>query len=52
MEKEGLKKIGTWNASEGVNLTRTFGEVYKQVVESLHNKTFVVTTILVNTVIL
>lgn len=45
--KEGLRKIGTWNASEGVNLTRTFGEVYKQVVESLHNKTFIVTTILV-----
>lgn len=46
--KDGLRKIGTWNASEGVNLTRTYGEVYTQIVESLHNKTFVVTTILVN----
>lgn len=45
--RDGLRKIGTWNASAGVNLTRTYGEVYTQIVESLHNKTFVVTTILV-----
>lgn len=46
--KDGLRKIGTWNTSEGVNLTRTYGEVYTQIVESLHNKTFIVTTILVS----
>lgn len=45
--REGLRKIGTWNSTEGVNLTRTYGEVYTQIVESLHNKTFLVTTILV-----
>ncbi|KAL0275564.1 UNVERIFIED_CONTAM: hypothetical protein PYX00_003378 [Menopon gallinae] len=44
--RDGLRKIGTWNASAGVNLTRTYGEVYTQIVESLHNKTFIVTTIL------
>ncbi|EEB18532.1 glutamate receptor, ionotropic kainate 2 precursor, putative [Pediculus humanus corporis] len=44
--REGLRKIGTWNSTEGVNLTRTYGEVYTQIVESLHNKTFLVTTIL------
>ncbi|XP_063982434.1 glutamate receptor ionotropic, kainate 1 isoform X2 [Diachasmimorpha longicaudata] len=44
--KEGLKKIGTWNSTEGVNFTRTFGDVYTQIVESLQNKTFIVTTIL------
>lgn len=44
--KDGLRKIGTWNTSEGVNLTRTYGEKYTQIVESLHNKTFIVTTIL------
>ncbi|XP_044006778.1 glutamate receptor ionotropic, kainate 2 isoform X4 [Aphidius gifuensis] len=44
--KEGLKKIGTWNSTEGVNFTRTFGDVYTQIVESLQNKTFIVTTLL------
>ncbi|KAK0170208.1 hypothetical protein PV328_010796 [Microctonus aethiopoides] len=44
--KDGLKKIGTWNSTEGVNFTRTFGDVYTQIVESLQNKTFIVTTIL------
>lgn len=46
--KDGLKKIGTWNSTEGVNFTRTFGDVYTQIVESLQNKTFIVTTILVS----
>ncbi|RZF32680.1 hypothetical protein LSTR_LSTR004108 [Laodelphax striatellus] len=46
LNKEGLSKIGTWNSSEGVNFTRTYGEVYTQIVESLQNKTFIVTTIL------
>lgn len=46
--KEGLKKIGTWNSTEGVNFTRTYGDVYTQIVESLQNKTFIVTTILVS----
>lgn len=48
LNKDGLKKIGTWNSTEGVNFTRTYGEVYTQIVESLQNKTFVVTTILVS----
>lgn len=46
--KEGLKKIGVWNSTEGVNFTRTFGDVYTQIVESLQNKTFIVSTILVS----
>lgn len=49
LTKEGLTKIGTWNSTEGVNFTRTYGEVYTQIVESLQNKTFIVTTILVST---
>ncbi|XP_043279379.1 glutamate receptor ionotropic, kainate 2 isoform X2 [Venturia canescens] len=44
--KEGLKKIGTWNSTEGVNFTRSFGDAYTQIVENLQNKTFIVTTIL------
>ncbi|XP_068908894.1 glutamate receptor ionotropic, kainate 2 isoform X4 [Tenebrio molitor] len=46
LSKEGLKKIGTWNSTEGVNFTRTYGEAYTQIVEIIQNKTFVVTTIL------
>lgn len=47
LSKDGLKRIGTWNSTEGVNFTRSYGEVYTQIVEILQNKTFVVTTILV-----
>ncbi|XP_014219018.1 glutamate receptor 2-like [Copidosoma floridanum] len=45
--KDGLQKIGSWNSTKGINFTRSYGEVYTQIVDSLHNKTFVVTTILV-----
>ncbi|XP_036138978.1 glutamate receptor ionotropic, kainate 2 isoform X3 [Monomorium pharaonis] len=44
--KEGLKKIGTWNSTKGINFTRSYGEVYTQIVENLQNKTFIVTTLL------
>ncbi|XP_014479807.1 PREDICTED: glutamate receptor ionotropic, kainate 2 isoform X3 [Dinoponera quadriceps] len=44
--KEGLKKIGTWNSTKGINFTRSYGDVYTQIVENLQNKTFIVTTIL------
>lgn len=47
LSREGLKKIGVWNSTEGVNFTRTYGEAYTQIVEIIQNKTFVVTTILV-----
>ncbi|XP_063242515.1 glutamate receptor ionotropic, kainate 2 [Bacillus rossius redtenbacheri] len=46
LSKDGLVKIGTWNSTEGVNFTRTYNEAYTQIVESLQNKTLVVTTIL------
>lgn len=48
--KEGLKKIGTWNSTKGINFTRSYGDVYTQIVENLQNKTFIVTTILVSNV--
>jgi len=47
LSREGLRKIGSWNSTSGVNLTRTYGDVYTQIVESLQNKTFIVTVILV-----
>ncbi|XP_045476404.1 glutamate receptor ionotropic, kainate 2 [Harmonia axyridis] len=46
LTRDGLRKIGTWNSSEGVNFTRTYGEQYTQIVELIQNKTFIVTTIL------
>ncbi|CRL04875.1 CLUMA_CG017927, isoform A [Clunio marinus] len=42
LSKEGFKKIGTWDPVHGVNYTRTLGEAYDQIVESLQNKTFIV----------
>lgn len=47
LRRDGLNKIGTWNSSEGVNFTRTYGQTYTQIVEIIQNKTFSVTTILV-----
>ncbi|XP_048485517.1 glutamate receptor ionotropic, kainate 2 [Plutella xylostella] len=46
LTREGLQKAGTWNSSEGVNYTRSYGENQKQIVEILQNKTLIVTTIL------
>lgn len=47
VNKEGLSKIGTWNSSQGINFTRSFVESYSNIVDNLHNKTLVVTLILV-----
>lgn len=43
----GLRKAGTWNSTQGVNFTKTYGEQQMEIVENLKNKTLVVTTILV-----
>ncbi|XP_055683998.1 glutamate receptor ionotropic, kainate 2-like [Lutzomyia longipalpis] len=40
--KDGFKKIATWDPTHGINYTRSQGEVYSQIVESLQNKTFIV----------
>lgn len=45
---QGLRKIGTWNSTQGVNFTRTYGEVQKEIGEILQNKTLIVTAILVS----
>ena len=42
MSGEGFKKIGWWNAKEGMQTTRDMGEVYSQISQSLHNKTIIV----------
>lgn len=46
----GLRKVGTWNSTQGVNFTRTYREHQNEIEENLKNKTLVVTTILVNIV--
>ena len=47
LKKDGLVKVGYWLESMGVNFTRNFTENYNDVVESLQNKTLVVTMIFV-----
>ena len=46
--RNGLENIGTWNTSEGISFTRSYREIYKQMIDSLQNKSFIVTTILVS----
>ncbi|XP_052755259.1 glutamate receptor ionotropic, kainate 2 isoform X2 [Galleria mellonella] len=46
LTRDGLQKAGTWNSSEGVNYTRSYGDNQRQIVEILQNKTLIVTTIL------
>lgn len=43
----GLRIVGNWNSTQGVNFTRTYGEQQKEIVENLRNKTLIVTAILV-----
>lgn len=42
LSKDGFKRIGIWDPVTGVNYTRSSGEAYTQVIESLQNKTFLV----------
>ena len=49
LKKEGLFKVGSWSQADGINFTRNYTETYNEVVESLHNKTLKITTILVRT---
>lgn len=43
----GIRKIGDWNSTQGVNFTRSFGQLQQDIVDNLKNKTLVVTAILV-----
>ena len=40
-------QVGTWTEARGVNMSRNFSETYTEIVESLQNKTLVITTIMV-----
>ena len=39
-------QVGSWTEHQGLNFTRNFTESYSEIVESLQNKTLIVTTIM------
>ena len=41
-------EVGIWHDVTGINFFRNFTETYSEIVESLQNKTLVVTTIMVS----
>ena len=47
LKKDGLVKVGSWDPMNGANFSRNFTEITSGIVESLHNKTLIVSTILV-----
>ncbi|XP_069985019.1 glutamate receptor ionotropic, kainate 2 isoform X2 [Penaeus vannamei] len=46
MNKEGLNRVGKWDPTSGANYTRTYSEIQQGIVESLQNKTLIISTIL------
>lgn len=48
LSSAGLKKVGVWSSTRGVNFTRTYGDHQREIVENLRNKTLTVTTIFVS----
>ena len=47
LKNKSLIQVGAWSDITGVNFNRNFTETYSEIVESLQNKTLVVTTIMV-----
>lgn len=47
LSASGLRKVGDWNSTQGVNFTRTYIDQHAEIVENLKNKTLIVTAILV-----
>eukprot|EP00094_Tigriopus_californicus_P003973 TCALIF_03827-PA protein Name:"Similar to GRIK2 Glutamate receptor ionotropic, kainate 2 (Macaca fascicularis)" AED:0.16 eAED:0.16 QI:0/0.7/0.45/1/0.8/0.81/11/0/556 len=45
LKKDGLVKVGTWTEKGGINFTRNYTESYSEIVESLQNKTLIITTL-------
>lgn len=44
LAKDGFKKIATWDPLNKVQSTRTEGDITQQIVESLQNKTIIVSS--------
>lgn len=47
LSSAGIRKVGDWNSTQGVNFTRSFGEQQQDIVDNLKNKTLIVTALLV-----
>ena len=48
LRRHGLKKVGSWQDKDGIKFSRNFMKTYSEIVESLQNKTLVVTTVVVS----
>ena len=48
LKRHGLEKVGTWHDKDGIKFSRNFMKTYSEIVESLQNKTLVVTTVVVS----
>lgn len=49
LTKDGFKKIGTWNPETGINYTRTILEMERDIVTTITNKVFIVSSRIVST---
>lgn len=47
-QRGGLVKTGVWDPHVGINHTMSYGEIYDQIIENLQNKTFIVSSRIVN----
>ena len=48
LKRHGLEKVGSWHDKDGIKFSRNFMKTYSEIVESLQNKTLVVTTVVVS----
>lgn len=46
LSSAGIRKVGDWNSTQGVNFTRSFGDLQQDIVDNLKNKTLVISAIL------
>ncbi|XP_076358702.1 glutamate receptor ionotropic, kainate 2-like [Tachypleus tridentatus] len=46
LTQQGLKEIGKWTPRSGINMTGNFSKAYEEAIQSLKNKTLIVTTLL------
>lgn len=46
LSSAGIRKIGDWNSTQGVNFTRSFDEQQQEIVDNLKNKKLIISVIL------
>jgi hypothetical protein len=47
-QRGALVKTGVWDPKTGINHTMSYGEILDQIMENLQNKTFIVSSRIVN----